>query len=103
MALVLTQPPKPPRTGNQVIDDYLFEVYRWLDKLWRILGRGVEAAALDVSGSATSVTSVTVTDGVGVPEGTATAAAGSFYTDTSTGIVYVKASGTGHTGWRQLL
>lgn len=37
--------------------------------------------------------------GTGSPEGVVTAAVGSIYTDTSTGDVYKKISGSGNTGW----
>lgn len=37
--------------------------------------------------------------GVGSPEGVVTAAPGTTYTDTGDGSFYVKASGSGNTGW----
>jgi hypothetical protein len=39
------------------------------------------------------------TNGSGTPEGTLTAAIGSLYTDTATGRLYTKESGSGNTGW----
>jgi len=39
------------------------------------------------------------TQGSGSPEGVVTASVGSEYTDTSTGVLYLKQSGSGNTGW----
>lgn len=43
--------------------------------------------------------SVIWTSGAGTPEAAVTAAVGSLYTDTTGGKLYVKATGTGNTGW----
>ncbi len=42
---------------------------------------------------------VAAMQGAGSPEGVLTAAVGSLYTDTTAGTLYIKASGTGNTGW----
>ena len=39
------------------------------------------------------------TYGAGSPEGVVTATVGSFYSDTTNGVIYTKNSGTGNTGW----
>lgn len=41
--------------------------------------------------------------GVGSPEGVVTARPGQVYTDTSTGGFWNKITGTGNTGWQQLI
>jgi len=41
--------------------------------------------------------------GVGSPEGVVTARPGQVYTDTSTGGFWNKVTGTGKTGWQQLI
>lgn len=48
------------------------------------------------------LTSLTVSQGSGSPESSLTAPVGSFYLDATNGVVWVKASGTGNTGWRAL-
>lgn len=42
---------------------------------------------------------VAAMQGAGSPEGVLTAAVGSLYTDTTNGVLYIKATGTGNTGW----
>jgi len=43
------------------------------------------------------------TYGAGSPEGVVTATVGSFYSDTTNGIIYTKNSGSGNTGWATVL
>lgn len=109
--MVLDPPPRPPRATDVEVDRYLFDLYRWADKLWRKLGKGgVQAAELDISGSATTAAvavqaaSVSNLAGSGSPEGAVSASEGQFYLDNDTGTWYRRptGSGTGSVGWIQI-
>jgi hypothetical protein len=104
MADALGRPPRPPRTGDAAIDAYLFEVYQWLFKLWVFLGKGgEEAAALSISGAAASISDgVPTVTLVGSPEGVQEANPGTISSDPVTNDRYIKAEGTGNTGWKQI-
>lgn len=67
--------------GNLVIKPTLVTTGRWL----LIAGRGPAVASLYA--------------GAGSPEGVQSAAPGSIWTDTNTGNLYKKVTGTGNTGW----
>lgn len=69
------------------------------DALWaieqKILGALVDGAGSGGGGSGLS--------GAGSPEGSVTASPGTTYLDTSTNSFWAKSSGSGNTGWFQLI
>jgi hypothetical protein len=69
------------------------------DALWAIEQKILGALIDGGTGGGTGGTFA----GAGSPEGVVTANPGSVYTDTSTGSFWNKLTGTGNTGWQQLI
>ena len=64
-------------------------------------GTPLSAARLNVMESGIETADKHVRSGTGSPESAVTAPVGDLYTDTATGKLYLKASGTGNTGWTE--
>lgn len=59
----------------------------------------IGAASITTTGE---IASALLKSGAGSPEGVTTAGVGAVYRDTTNGLIYVKRSGSGNTGWRAL-
>ncbi len=66
----------------------------------------VQSGTLDIGATSITttgnVTAALLKSGAGSPEGVTTAGVGAIYRDTTNGLIYVKRSGSGNTGWRAL-
>ncbi len=65
-------------------------------------GTPLSAARLTVMEDGIEAADLHVRTGSGSPEGAVTAPVGDLYTDTATGDLWLKTSGTGNTGWTEV-